>query len=170
MAGAVKAHRHAGMVSHDAHRHARIGAVGADLLRAEDRAEGRECRHIGNEPGRGHAGGGRDHVLFRNAEIEEPIGMTRLEVVRAVGGGEVGRGDDDPRVGIGQIGKFLAEHEGRHGSGRRAAHRPLVLQACLAVGGAAKNLALVLMGLVAHHAISGSYGFRPASSSAMTSS
>ena len=51
MAGAVETHRHAGMVPDHAHRHARIGAVGPDLLGAEDaRRTRRRSRRRGYGP------------------------------------------------------------------------------------------------------------------------
>ena len=144
VAGAVEAHRDAGMVADDADRHARIGAIGADLLGAEQRAEGGEGRGEGDHAAGGHAGGGRDHVLLGDAEVEEALRMARLEFHRAVGGGEVGGQHDDARVAVGEVGELLAEHEGRHRRGGRALDRAAVLELRRLGDGAGENLALVL--------------------------
>ena len=104
----------------DAHRQVGIGAVGADLLGAENRAERGEGRGVRHLAAGGHAGGRRDHVLLGDAEVEEAVGMARLELDGPVGAGEIGGQHDDAGIAIGEIGELLAEHEGRQARGRRA--------------------------------------------------
>jgi hypothetical protein len=119
VAGAVEAHRHAGVMADEADWHGRIGAIGLELLGTENGAEGGEGRGKGNVAARRHAGGDRDHVLLGDAEIEEPVGMALFEVVGAVGIGEIGGQHHDARVAVGDIGKLLAENEGgQSGIGR----------------------------------------------------
>ncbi len=112
MAGAVEPHRHPGVMPDDAHRQAGIGAVGADLLAAEQRRERGERRRVGDEARRGHAGRDADHVLLGDAEVEEAVRMPGGEVVGAVGLGEIGGQHGDAVVMVSEIGQFLTQHEG----------------------------------------------------------
>ena len=141
---AVEAHGHSGMGADHAHRHLRIGAVGADLFGAEYRGEAGEGGDIGHHPAGGHAGGGGDHVLLGDPEVEEAVGMRGLEVVGAVGGGQVGGGDDDAGIGLRHLGQLLAQHEGGHAGLGGAANGSGVLEDGLAFGGAAEDLGFVL--------------------------
>src|SRR3546814_8541587 len=68
------------------------------------------------------------HVLLGDAQIEEPVGMARPEIVGPVGVGEIGGQHRDARVVVGEVGQLLAQDEGRQRRVRRAAHRLLVLE------------------------------------------
>ena len=93
--GAVEAQADAGVMTDQAHRQPGIGHVHADLLATQQAQEGREGGDEGHQPRGGHAGGGRDHVLFRDAELHIAFGKGGRVAVQAVRVLQVGRAGHD---------------------------------------------------------------------------
>ncbi len=92
----------------DGHRGLVIADVGADLLQAARRHEGRDGVGDGTQAVHRHAGGDPHHVGFGDAAIEEARRMLVLELVeQAVA--DVARQHDDARVFVAELGQFVGE-------------------------------------------------------------
>ena len=100
---------------HDEPHLSRLRSDRADLLGAQQGAERREGCCVDHLAARREASSDRDHVLLRDTEVEEAIGMPCGEVDRSIRLGEVGGDDHDARVVVGEIREFLAEDERRDG-------------------------------------------------------
>ena len=108
MRRSIEAERDPRVVRQQAHRKARIGQVGSELLGGEQAQEAREGRGVGDEAERREAGGHADHVLLGDAHVEEAPGMAALEVRGPVRVHEIGRQDDDAVVLVGHVGQHFA--------------------------------------------------------------
>ena len=73
--------------------------------------------------------GRRDHVAFRDAEIDETGRVTSGEIARCGWNRRDRRMPPRSWIVLGQIGEFLAQNKRRHRLRRRAAHRLGILQA-----------------------------------------
>ena len=120
MRRAVEAEREPGVVADQAHGQPGKGDVGADLLAAQQRQEGRERRDVGQLAGRGDPGRRRDHVLLGDPELEEPLRVPLLEAEEAVRVLEVGGAGDDRVSLVAEVGQRVGE---RAQAGRLVEHR-----------------------------------------------
>ncbi len=124
MRGAVEAERDSRMVPHEPNRQGGVGAVGADLLAAQEREIGGEGRREGHQPGAGDAGGGGDHVLLGDPELQEALGEAAGEADQPVGVLQVRGAGDHGMARLGQLDQRVGQGGEARGAGIELAVLP----------------------------------------------
>src|SRR5450759_573339 len=124
-------HGEAGVGRDDAHVEVRVGDVRPELLGAAERREHGHRRGERDLAADGEARGRPHHVLFRDAEVEEPLRVRAGEVTGLVAHHQVRRQHHYAVIGRGDLGQYLAIHlasgelvDVQRGPGESFRHRP----------------------------------------------
>jgi hypothetical protein len=86
-----------------------VGDVGFDLLEGTPGEERCRCAHKGDEPRVGKPGSHTHHVLFGNADVDQPVGKLVPEGDEVAGADRVIADGDDALIGASEDGEFVSE-------------------------------------------------------------